>query len=133
MKRFFSKAVKPFAPPTSSPASPTNTTAPHTTGLQPKYLVPPVPHPCPYDHIALLVTPAGLLMRPHTPGSGLNDPGPTTHLRLSWGKAVRVEELSGNGDADGLDWTNSVIIYGIVGVLELFSGTFPTPVFVIPS
>ncbi|KAJ7109515.1 SacI homology domain-containing protein [Mycena epipterygia] len=124
MKRFFSKASKPFAPSTSSPGSPSTTTAPHTTGLQPKYVVPPVPHPCPHDHIALLVTPAGLLLRQYIPGRGPNDPGPTTHLRLSWSKTVKVEELSGDGEADGADWTGSVIVYGIVGVLELFSASY---------
>ncbi|KAJ6547710.1 SacI homology domain-containing protein [Mycena capillaripes] len=123
MKRFFTKASKPFAPSTSSPPS-SSITAPHTTGLQPKYVVPPVPHPCPHDHIALLVTATGLLLRQHIPGRGANDPGPTAHLRLSWSKTVKVEELSGNGEADGVDWTDSVIIYGIVGVLELFSASY---------
>ncbi|KAJ7449948.1 SacI homology domain-containing protein [Mycena latifolia] len=122
MKRFFSKASKPFAPSTSSP-TPSNITAPHTTGLQPKYVVPPVPM-SPHDHIALLVTPAGLLLRQHILGRGPNDPGPTTHLRLSWSKTVKVEELPGSGEADGIDWTKSVIVYGIVGVLELFSTSY---------
>ncbi|KAJ7709765.1 SacI homology domain-containing protein [Mycena rosella] len=122
MKRFFSKASKPFAPSTSSPP-PSNITAPHTTGLQPKDVMPPVPH-APYDHISLLAAPAGLLLRQHIPGCGPNDPAPTTHLRLSWSKTVKVEEISGSGEADGADWRNSVIIYGIVGVLELFSASY---------
>ncbi|KAJ7097797.1 SacI homology domain-containing protein [Mycena belliarum] len=126
MKRFFNKAAKPFIPSTSSP--PTSTTssniiAPHTTGLQPKYVVPPVPM-SPHDHIALLVTPAGLLLRPHISGRRSSDPGPTHHLRLSWSKTVKVEELAGDGEADGTDWSNSVIIYGIVGILELFSTSY---------
>ncbi|KAF7338181.1 hypothetical protein MVEN_02043000 [Mycena venus] len=126
MKRFFSTR-KPSKSPTPTATSPTASTitAPHlTSGLQPKYVVPPVPHPCPHDHIALLVTPAGLLLRQHTPGRGPNDPGPTTHLRLSWSKSVKVEELDGDGEAEGIDWTESVIIYGILGVLELFSGSY---------
>ncbi|KAJ7125465.1 SacI homology domain-containing protein [Mycena crocata] len=123
MKRFFSRASKPFAPSTSSPPPP-NIAAPHTTGLQPKYVVPPVPHPCPHSHIALLATPDGLLLRQHIPGRGPNDPGPTTHLRISWSKTVKVEELSGDGEGDEVDWTGSVIIYGIVGVLELFSASY---------
>ncbi|KAJ7510013.1 SacI homology domain-containing protein [Mycena galericulata] len=121
MKRLFYKASKSSAPPSSSTSS---VNAPHTTGLQPKYVVPPVPHPCPHDHIALLVTPAGLLLRPHFPGRGPNDPTPSTHLRLSWSKAVKVDELTGDGEADGVDWTGSVVIYGIVGVLELFSASY---------
>jgi hypothetical protein len=120
MKRFFSTR-KPASPaPVAS--FPTSTTLP-SPHLQPKYTVPPVPHPCPHDYIALLVTPTGLLLRQHTPGRGPKDPGPTTHLWLGWGKSVKVEELSGDGEADGIDWAESVIIYGIVGVLELFSGT----------
>ncbi|KAJ6497000.1 SacI homology domain-containing protein [Mycena vitilis] len=123
MKRFFTKASKPFFVPATSP-TPSSITAPHTTGLQPKYVVPAVPHPCPHDHIALLVTSNGLLLRQHIPGSSPSDPGPTTHLRLSWSKTVKVEELSGDGEAEGADWTDSVIIYGIVGVLELFSASY---------
>jgi hypothetical protein len=132
MKRFFAKASKPFAPSTAS-SPPPSTTAPHTTGLQPKYVVPPVPHPCPHDHIALLVTSSGLLLRQHIPGRGPDDPGPTTHLRLSWSKPVKVEEISGDGEADGADWTDSVIIYGIVGALDLFSGAVSDSSFVIPN
>ncbi|KAJ6623464.1 SacI homology domain-containing protein [Mycena sp. CBHHK59/15] len=123
MKRFFSRASKPPVPPSPSPV-PSNIIAPHTTGLQPKYVVPPIPHPCPHDHIALLVTPAGLLLRQHIPGRGLKDPGPTTHLRLLWSKTVKVEELSGDGEAEGADWTGSVVVYGLVGVLELFSASY---------
>ncbi|KAJ7172335.1 SacI homology domain-containing protein [Mycena filopes] len=123
MKRFFAKASKPFAPSTSS-STPSSPIAPHTTGLLPKYVVPAVPHPCPHDHIALLVTPAGLLLRQHIPGRDPNDPGPTTHLRLLWTKSVKVEELSGDGEAEGVNWADSVVIYGIVGVLELFSASY---------
>ena len=95
------------------------TLAAHTTastGLQPKYTVPPVPHPCPYDHIAVLVASDGLLLRPHF------DPPtrPESHLRIAWGKPAKVESLD---EAEGLDWSNAVIIYGLVGILELFSST----------
>ncbi|KAJ7271919.1 SacI homology domain-containing protein [Mycena haematopus] len=126
MKRFFPtrKPSKSSTPPPSSP-TPSTINSPHlATGLQPKYLVPPVPHPCPHDHIALLVTPTGLLLRQHILGAGPNDPGPTTHLRLPWGKSVKVEQISSDGEAEGVDWTESVIIYGIVGVLELFSASY---------
>jgi hypothetical protein len=132
MKKFFNRASKQFA--SLAPSTPSSTTTPHTTGLQPKYVVPPVPHPCPHDHIALLATPTGLLLRQHIPGRGPKDPGPTTHLRLQWSKTVKVEELSGPGEGEDFDWTDSVIVYGIVGVLELFDSAysdscFPTPLY----
>lgn len=132
MKRLFAKATKPFALPKSGiggfnlttgfGASPTVTHA-HTTGLQPKYLVPPVPHPCPHDHLALLVTKEGLLIRQHIPGHHRTTESATSYVRIAWGKSVHVEEIAGVDD--GVDWEESVIVYGIVGVLELFSGALP--------
>lgn len=120
MKRFFTKGLKAVVP--ANTATPTNPTVPHTTGLQPKYVVPPVPHPCTHDYIALLVTNEGLLLRPQI--HGLKDPGPSSHVRISWGKPIKVEELVGDGTSETEDWADSVIVYGIVGVLELFSGMY---------
>ncbi|KAF9469322.1 SacI homology domain-containing protein [Collybia nuda] len=131
MKRLFAKATKPFALPKSGPGGGLNVTPPsvgvtstvthaHRTGLQPKYLVPPVPHPCPHDHLALLVTKDGLLIRQHIPGQNETTQPPTSHIRIAWGKSVKIEEISGT---DGVDWKEGVIVYGIVGVLELFSGS----------
>ncbi|KAF7363564.1 hypothetical protein MSAN_01013000 [Mycena sanguinolenta] len=126
MKRFFSTRKNSQSPAPAASSAPASTiTAPLlTTGLQPKYVVPPVPHPCPHDHIALLVTSTGLLLRQHIPGRGPNDPEPTNHLCIPWGKSVKIEQISSDGEADGIDWTESVIIYGIVGVLELFSASY---------
>lgn len=147
-----------------------------TSGLKPKFLVPPVPSPCPHDHLALVITERGLLIRPHkvvrtkneqfdTRGDGnegklseesedqghapaervdndtrntddaieLNDnegsAKETTCVRLSWGKYVNVEEIPVRGEnlvEDGneveIDWSESVVVYGIVGIMELFSG-----------
>lgn len=120
MKRFFVKSPRGSPPPKSSLSSPPNPLPyQHTIGLQPKDIVPPVPHPCPHEHIALLVTKEGLLLRPHLAGPG-------SHVRIQWGKAVKVEDLPGDGEGEGADWAGSLIIYGIVGVLELFSGmVFP--------
>jgi phosphatidylinositol 4-phosphatase len=87
-------------------------------GLDPKFVVPPVPHPCPHDHIALLATKDGLLLRPHVPELTNTQ----TYVRVAWGKNVHVEELDGDLELEGCDWSKSAIIYGIVGVLELFSG-----------
>jgi hypothetical protein len=35
-----------------------------------------------------------------------------------------VEEISGDGEGEGTDWGDSVIVYGIVGILELLSGSY---------
>jgi hypothetical protein len=108
MKKFFNKLTPKGA---RSPSSP--------LPLHPQFVAPPVPHPCPHDHIALLVTKDGLLLRPHMPGLVHAE----RHVRITWGKNVKVEDLDGDGEAEGHDWSESVIIYGIVGILELFSGT----------
>ncbi|KAF7294817.1 hypothetical protein MIND_01019600 [Mycena indigotica] len=127
MKRFFARKATlstPAPSPTPSNISTTSTTAPHSTGLQPKYVIPAVPHPCPHDHIALLPISNGLLIRPHIPSASAEDSGPTTHLRLSWGKTTQVEELSGNGESEEADWATSVVVYGIVGLLELLTSSY---------
>ncbi|THU85663.1 hypothetical protein K435DRAFT_869083 [Dendrothele bispora CBS 962.96] len=108
MRRLFSKSSKTPSP---APASaPVPVTVPR---LQPAYTVPPVPHPCPYDHIALLATPNGLLLRPY--------PTPTSHVRISWSKNPRLTEVDGDGDHD---WNESVVVYGIVGILDLYSTSY---------
>lgn len=108
MKRFFTK--------------PQQTTDPTITGLRPKYTVPPVPHPCPHEHITLLVSPPGLLLRSHAPGLK----HPSNHVRISWGRELKIEEVQDDVD-DQVDWrTGGVIVYGIVGVLELTFGESET-------
>jgi hypothetical protein len=116
MKKFLAKASKTFVLPKSlNPGAPAF--VPNSPGLQKKYLVPPVPHPSPHTHLAILVTPEGLLIRPHVPG-----PQPsTTYILIPWGKTPNIQELPGDGNAN---WDDSVIVYGIVGILELFSGEF---------
>jgi len=94
----------------------------HTVGLKPKYLVPPIPHPCPYDHLALLVTKEGLLIRQHIPGHDRKTGKLNSYVRIAWGKPVQVEEVVDSTNAGDVDWSDSVIVYGIIGVLELFSG-----------
>ncbi|KAF8912099.1 SacI homology domain-containing protein [Gymnopilus junonius] len=141
MKRFFEKASKPFSLPTSlSKTSLSSSSDPSTTGrsststsalyhathpaLQPKYVVPPVPHPCPQSHLAVLVSEEGLLIRPHIHGQDLSK---TAYVRLSWDKNVKIEEieapLSGANEQEELNWDDGVVVYGIVGMLELFSCT----------
>ncbi|KAF8163607.1 SacI homology domain-containing protein [Crassisporium funariophilum] len=138
MKRFFEKASKPFGSPSTSRSSTVHSTdgsnqagrlssptTPHTTGLQPAYVVPAVPHPCPHAHLALLVTKEGLLIRPHFPGQNLKSTGSSSvsYVRVSWGKSIKIEEVENRPD-EQLDWSGSTIVYGIVGVLELFACSY---------
>lgn len=123
MKKLF---TKPFKFPTTKSAAPASVPPPvlapvptaHTTTLQPKFIVPPTPHPCPYEYIAIVATKQGLLLRQY-----LQDgTRPGSQVRIAWGKEGKVEEIPiGDGD-DGVDWSDNVIVYGIVGILTLFTG-----------
>jgi phosphatidylinositol 4-phosphatase len=114
MKRLFGKSKSP--PPVVSTSVP-NRPALHTTPLPPSHTLPSVPHPCPFNHLAILPASEGLLIRPHIVGLK----HPATHVRVCWGKTPSVEELEGDGEADGRDWTESVVVYGIMGIVELYT------------
>ncbi|KAL4077324.1 SacI homology domain-containing protein [Scleroderma yunnanense] len=75
-----------------------------------------MPHLYPHEYIAVIASEDGLLMRPYTqipqqPGS---------YVRVSWGKERKIETLLGNG----ADWTSSAIVYGIIGILDLFNVSY---------
>lgn len=138
MKRFFAKATKPFAISTNTTKNPsvaTNESSSYgsrdaattaqtplhaTPGLKPKYMLPAVPHPYPFDHLAVLATPAGLLIRPYRPGHSKRRNPVATHLQIAWRSGDIAEIVDGDTPTED-DWTESVIVYGIVGMLELFS------------
>ena len=138
MKRLLSKTFKvnplPLKP---SPATvvtgnPATTNPPvHHTGLQPKDTLPPAPHPCPYEYISVLATTEGLLLRHRHPGQA-EDSG-DDEVKIEWGKGGKVVPIAG-GTVEA-DWEESVVVYGIVGCLELFSGnrTYHNPVCVLLS
>ncbi|KAI0929197.1 hypothetical protein AcW1_006209 [Taiwanofungus camphoratus] len=118
MKRFLSKSLK--SPPKNVPVAPVASPAVHTTCLQPKYVLPPLPHPCPHEHIAIVATPSGLLLRPHL----LDETDPESYVRIEWGKAGKVEELPSDQGVNNANWAESVVAYGIVGILNLFSASY---------
>ncbi|KAG2157447.1 SacI homology domain-containing protein [Suillus clintonianus] len=126
MKRLFSKPSKNSSPARSSapepPMATSRTAAPPatTTGLQPNFVVPPVPHPNPHEHIALLASEDGLLMRPHRAGL----PYPASYVRVSWGKTADIVELPSDGGSPLVDWKESVIVYGVVGLMTLFNASY---------
>jgi|SRR6266478_545251 len=117
MKRFFSKSSK--NQPSTSAVSPHNDLV-RTPELPPKFIVPPVPHPRPHDHIAVLPTQDGLLLRPHIAGQGESD----RYVRITWGKIPEIEELQGAMQGANVNWAPAMIVYGIIGILELFTGSF---------
>ena len=156
MKKFFAKATKPFVINTdlandlakkgsskNDHASSKTTTSkpgsavPHTNvGLQPKYMLPAVPHPCPHDHIAIVAAKEGLLIRPQIPGQSRKNVGrASSYLRISWttSEVVEVHENTENRhnnstttQSESVDWREAAVVYGIVGILELFScAAFP--------
>lgn len=111
----------PAATPTPAPVpAPVTNTLAHTTHLQPKYTVPAVPHPRPHDHIAILATPDALLLRPHFHGS--EQPHPYVHI--AYGKHYKVEEREDNGEGHGVEWASAAVVYGIVGIIDLYTSTF---------
>ncbi|KAI9510219.1 SacI homology domain-containing protein [Russula earlei] len=119
MKRFFSKSPK--NPLSTSAVSTPNDIVVDTPALPPppKPVVPPVPHPRPYDHIAVLPTQDGLLLRPHATHRGEFD----HYVRITWGKVPEIEEFQGVPNA-GVNWAPAVVVYGIVGILELFTDSY---------
>jgi len=122
MKRLFFKSSKNQP---STPAVPAhNHVVVDTPSLNPKPVVPPGSHPRPHDHIAVLPTQDGLLLRPHVVPRGESD----HYVRIIWGKVPEIQELQGAFPTAGVNWTLAVIVYGIVGILELFTGSLsPLP------
>ena len=121
MKRLFSKSPKsqPSASTSAAPAQ-NNVVKPPPP---PKAFVPPTSHPRPYDHIAVLPTQDGLLLRPHVAHQGESD----HYVRIAWGKVPEIKEFQGSVPTPGVNWTLAVIVYGIVGILDLFAGSLSSP------
>lgn len=116
MKRFFARQSTSSKPPASH-GLPDNDMA-MGVGLQPSFILPPIPHPHPYEHIAIIATDEGLVMRPHIPGLSHS----LSYVRVPWGKHSKVQELQRDGSDSSLDWKSGVVVYGIVGIMELFNG-----------
>lgn len=127
MKRLFRKnqperisSPPPVVPP-DYPAPQAVANSALAVGLQPKFTVPPVPHPTPYHRLATLATKNGLLFRPVIPSGVL----PESHIRIPWGDSIQIDEIDGSGNDSGVDWESAAIIFGILGTLKLNSGMYP--------
>ncbi|KAF5373743.1 hypothetical protein D9758_000705 [Tetrapyrgos nigripes] len=112
MKRLFSISKSAKATSTAPATAPATAPVP-TPRLQPAYTVPPVPHPVPHEHISILTTPEGLLLRPYQ--------SPSSYVRIQWSKNPKVQQVDGDG---GHDWNDSVVVYGLVGILDLYSTSY---------
>ncbi|KAI6022736.1 SacI homology domain-containing protein [Pisolithus marmoratus] len=74
-------------------------------------------HLHPYERIVVTISDDGLLMRPRD-----SDPHDSPScVRVSWGRIPKVEQLSNDGERD---WSSSVVIYGIIGILDLFNASY---------
>jgi len=121
MKRFFARQSTIPAPPPASTVPQALLDHGMTTGvgLQPSLVLPPIPHPHPYEHIAITTTDEGLVMRPYLPGLS----HPLSYVCIRWGKHPNVQEIQHDGSNSLIDWNPSVVVYGIVGIMGLFNGT----------
>lgn len=123
MKRRFAKLTgtpspKPTPKPPTAPVHPRP--FPIATGFEPKYTVPHVSRPDPYDHLDVLVSSRGLLLRPHLSGRNHTEP----YARISWGLAGKVELVEDTAaEGSGLDWSEAVVVCGVLGSLDLWTGT----------
>jgi len=70
-------------------------------------------------------TKEGLLIRPQAPGRPKEEVNTSIPLvRMKWGKEILVEEINWSAESHSINWAkDGVVVYGIVGVLELFSCT----------
>jgi hypothetical protein len=124
MKRWFSfqreKKPGPIVPLPSAPAanhSPIPTKKLATLPKErPRSTAPAEPLPSEIWHeLTILATESGLLVRPVLPDAAMQ-------LRISWGKDGEVAHVKAT-KKDEHDWSTGVTVYGLVGVLSLFSGT----------
>lgn len=79
-----------------------------------------MPHLHPYERIAVTISDDGLLMRPRDP-----DPHDSPScVRVSWNKTPKVEQLPGDREIPTADWSSSIVVYGIIGILDLFNASY---------
>jgi len=121
MKRLFSKSSKNQQP--SKPAAPArNNVVVRTPATQPKSVAPTASHPRPHDHIAVLPMQDGLLLRPHIARQDES----AHYVRVAWGKVPDIKQFQGPVPTAGVNWSLAVIVYGIIGILDLFAGSLST-------
>ncbi|KAF8508378.1 SacI homology domain-containing protein [Gautieria morchelliformis] len=115
MKRLFSRR-KSSQPSTPGDPPSTHIPASRSVSLRPKFLVPPLPHPCPYASIHVLVTTHGLMLSPDLH----SDAQAVSYVRISWGKDAVVDEI----EVDKVSCTANTTVHGIVGILRLFHASY---------
>ncbi len=122
MKKLFRKSmqvVTPASRPLDVPLPHAITSDALRVDIKPQFKVPLIPHPAPHHRLMVVASKQGLLLRPYTSGST----APIKHVRVPWGRDADVQELDSHAeDSKELDWSSAAIVYGILGVVKLFTG-----------
>jgi hypothetical protein len=79
-------------------------------------VVPPIPHPHPFRELSLCVTEGGIVIR----STSTNDGTAQMYARVTWGLKSSVERVSAQTIYPKPDWTITLQVYGVVGVIKLF-------------
>jgi hypothetical protein len=83
---------------------------------RPKSIAPAKPQANEIWHeLTVLATESGLLIQPVLSEASV-------HLRISWGKDGEVAQVIKVTKEDDHDWSTGATVYGLVGILSLFSG-----------
>jgi hypothetical protein len=82
-----------------------------------KYSVEPVPHPHPFERVLVLATPEGLILRPDIPE-------PESGIKITYEKNCKIEVINDKSVLIGSAWGESFVIFGIVGIVRLFTGEY---------
>jgi phosphatidylinositol 4-phosphatase len=121
MKRLFSiskskgKPSKQLTTNNKQPSLLDATTHNAKPSLPTKYLATAIPHPHPFDRILILASADGLLLRPDIPYF-------ETLVRVSWGKDGKVEAIDSKTVTGIPEWSEAAPVFGIVGLIRLFTG-----------
>ncbi|KAH8117164.1 SacI homology domain-containing protein [Phellopilus nigrolimitatus] len=114
MKKLFRLSQK--NPPVDFPVPQAVANSALPVGLQPRFTVPPVPHPTPYHRLAVLAAEEGLLLRPIIPGVSR----PKSHVCISWGDLMEIKEISDDKEEAHV-WDRAAVVLGVLGSLKLNS------------
>jgi hypothetical protein len=116
MKKLFTKNILTRSKETYPSPSPilNNTSSILKPSLPAKYVLSAVPNPHPFDRIVVQATAEGLLLRPDVSNF-------ENGIQIYWGKNGTVNEVS-KVKLSNANWVGAVVVYGVVGIVRLFSG-----------
>jgi phosphatidylinositol 4-phosphatase len=88
-----------------------------TPSLPLALMVPPIPHH-PHRELSVAVTTAGLVIKAAAQSN------PRSYARVRWGLSADVEEVAANAVSPKPNWNDAPIIFGIVGIIRLYHGSW---------